>query len=256
MRKISKETNFVIRLTKNQMIYKIFIKMNKNSAIIKHNGYDMKLIKFSVDDKTRQIIKNKYKESNEDNNGDDDSFFVIATNLTNLSFKEMTNIYKKRWSVESCNKNIKSNFNIRHIVKQYNSLAPINKISFYMSLSIVLYNITILEKRLSEMLYYCENQKHIDYNYNQYVNIYKDYLIDIVNHSTKKIKMTHKRKERRLIMNKRHKRKKKQIVNNKIRGKYKSLEKMASLNKRNDILIQIKKYYKKVKYMKKIRIIT
>jgi hypothetical protein len=60
MDNLSKCSHFVIRLTKNLLIHKSFMKTNKNSMIIKRNGYNIKLIKYTVDKKTRKIIKNKY----------------------------------------------------------------------------------------------------------------------------------------------------------------------------------------------------
>lgn len=214
---------------------------------IKYNGYDIKLIKYLVDNNTRNIIKNRY--ANDKREEDNDNFFVIATNLTDLSFDQITQLYKKRWSIEVCNKYIKSNFNIRHIVKQYNSLQPIKKISFYTSLSILLYNIIMLEKILLEKKYYYEHQKITEYNFSKNVTLYKQYLIDSINPCNKKILLSKKLKEHRLTVNKRSKLKKKNTNNNKKRGKYKSLDKMAKLNNRDDIILQIKKYYKKIKRM-------
>ena len=185
MDKLADRTNFVIRLTKNLLIHKKFMKANKNSMIIKHNGYDVKLIKYSVDEKTRNIIKDRYKNNN--NEEDDNKVFVIATNLTKLSFNQITQLYKKRWSIEVCNKYIKSNFNIRHIVKQYNSSQTINKILFYTSLSVLLYNIIMLEKTLLERKYYYEHQGSIKYNFSQSVVLYRQYLIDSINPCNKKI---------------------------------------------------------------------
>ena len=254
MDKLSNRTNFIIRLTKNLLIYKKFMKTNKNSMIIKRNGYDIKLIKYSVDGRTRRIIKNRYIDC--DNNEDNDSIFVIVTNLIDLTFNEICELYKKRWSVEVCNKNIKSNFNMRHIVKQYNSSDPITKISFYVSLSIFLYNVTMFEKTLLEMKYYYEHQKHVEYNYSQHVDTYKQIIIDTINSCDKKILLSTKHKEHRLKVNKRYPKKKKCIINNKKRGRYKSLEKLAKLNDRDDIIIQIKKYYKKVKGLNKLRQLT
>ena len=247
MNKLAGRTNFVIRLTKNLLIYKKFMKTNKNCMTINHNGYDIKLIKYLVDNNTRNIIKNRY--ANDKREEDNDKFFVIATNLTDLSFDQITQLYKKRWNIEVCNKYIKSNFNIRHIVKQYNSLQPIKKISFYTSLSILLYNIIMLEKILLEKKYYYEHQKITEYNFSKNVTLYKQYLIDSINPCNKKILLSKKLKEHRLTVNKRSKLKKKNTNNNKKRGKYKSLDKMAKLNNRDDIILQIKKYYKKIKRM-------
>ena len=250
MNKLADRTNFVIRLTKNLLIYKKFMKANKNSMIIKHNGYDIKLTKYLVDNNTRNIIKNRY--ANDKGEEDNYKFFVIATNLTDLTFDQITQLYKKRWSIEVCNKYIKSNFNIRHIVRQYNSSQTIDKISFYTSLSILLYNIVMLEKILSERKYYYEHQKLIEYNFSKNVTLYKQYLIDSVNPCNKKILISKERKEHRLTVNKRVKLKKKNTNNNKKRGKYKSLDKMAKLNDRDDIILQIKKYYRKIKKMNNI----
>ena len=245
MNKLAGRTNFVIRLTKNLLIYKKFMKTNKNYMTIKHNGYNIKLIKYLVDNNTRNIIKDRY--ANDKGEEDNDKFFVIATNLTDLSFDQITQLYKKRWSIEVCNKYIKSNFNIRHIVRQYNSSQPIKKISFYASLSILLYNIIMLEKILLERKYYYEHQKMTEYNFSKNVTLYKQYLIDSVNPCNKKILLSKKQKEHRLTVNKRSKLKKKNTNNNKKRGKYKSLDKMVKLNNRDDIILQIKEYYKKIK---------
>ena len=120
----------------------------------------------------------------------------------------------------------------------------------------MLYNIITLEKKLSEMKYYYQTQKRIEYNFSQHVTLYKQYIKDNINHCDKKIKMTVDRKEHRINVNKRQIKKKKQSSNNKKKGKYKSLEKMAKLNGRNDIIDQINTYYKKVKKLDNLRGVT
>jgi hypothetical protein len=254
MDKLSKQTFFVIRLTKNLLIHKNFMKTNKNSIVINRNGYDIKLIKYKVDDETRKIIKDRYMSYKKDNDDvsdeDNDKIFVIATNLTNLSFDQIANLYKKRWNIEVCNKYIKSNFNVRHIVKQCNSTNTINKITFYTSLSILMYNVTMLEKLLLEKKHYYEHQKAIKYDYSQSVIVYKRYIIDTINPCYKKILMTRKQKENRMKVNKRTILKKKIMNNNKKRGKYKSLYTVAKLNKNEDIINKIKKYYNRIKKIK------
>lgn len=112
----------------------------------------------------------------------------------------------------------------------------------------------MLEKTLLEMKYYYEHQEHVEYNYSQCVNTYKQYIIDTINPCDKNVILTSKHKEHRLKANRRYVKKKKQTLNNTKRGKYKSLEKMAKLNNRCEILIQIKKYYKKMKDIKMYRV--
>ena len=246
MDNLSKKTNFVIRLTKNLLIYKQFIKTNDSELIINRKGYKIKLVKYIVDNNTRQIIKDKYKGVDESTD-DDTSIFVIATNLVSLSYDTLINLYKERWNIEICNKNIKSNFNIRHIVKQSNSSDPINKIGFYTCLSFLLYNITMLEKKLLEKKKYLITKKETNINYCQHVSVYKDYLIDKINPCNTNIILTEKRKEHRILMNKISKHNKKTVRNNTKKGKYKALKNMAKINCRDDILVQIDEYYKKIK---------
>ena len=62
--------------------------------IIKHNGYNVKLIKYLVDNKTRKIINDRYTDNN--NEEDNNKVFVIATNLTKLYFNQITQLYKKK----------------------------------------------------------------------------------------------------------------------------------------------------------------
>ncbi len=136
------KTNFVVRLTKNLLIYKTFIKNNESESIIVRGEHKLKLIKYHVDKNLQAIIHMKYNED------DNDSVFVIATNLISFTYDDLINLYKERWNIEVCNKYIKSNFNLKHIVRQCKSSIHIDKIGFFTSLSFLLYNITMLEKKL------------------------------------------------------------------------------------------------------------
>ena len=111
----------------------------------------------------------------------------------------------------------------------------------------------MLEKTLLERKYYYEHQKSIKYNFSQSAVLYKQYLIDSINQCNKKILISKKQKEHRLKVNKRTKLNRNNTNNNKKRGKYKSLDKMAKLNNRDDIILQIKEYYKKIKKIKNSR---
>jgi hypothetical protein len=249
--KLCKKTNFVIRLTQNLIIYKEFMKSNKDEMIISRNGHQLKIIKFIADNKTRAIIKERYHKENDEYN-DNDGVFVLITNLVSLTRDELIDLYKSRWNIEVCNKYIKSNFNLRNIVRQQNSSKPIDKIGFYTSLSMLLYNITMLEKKLQENKHYVETGKKINLIYSNLVVNYKRFLIDAIN-PQKNVPITKSISERRFLLNKTTCDKKRTRKNMKKRGKYKSIQKMAENNDRYDILEQIEQYYKLTKQIKKDR---
>ena len=247
-----KKTNFVIRLTKNLLIYKYFIKTNQSELIITRNGHKLKLIKYHIDNKLKAIIKAKYNDDGDPKEEDNDSIFVIATNLTSLTYDNLINLYKERWNIEVCNKYVKSNFNLRHIVRQCRSSNSIEKIGFFTSLSFLLYNITMLEKKLLEKKCSIKNNKNINLNYSNIVANYKQFLIDRIN-PQKNIIMTKEIKDYRSLLNKINRKKKKTSRLKKKKGKYKSLCTLAKNNNRNDILEQIVKYYNLIKKIKKQR---
>ena len=149
----------------------------------------------------------KYNEDDNATYDDNDSVFVIATNLISLTYDDLINLYKERWNIEVCNKYIKSNFNLRHIVKQCKSSNPIDKIGFFTSLSFLLYNITMLEKKLIEKKYSISNNKNINLNYSNIVTNYKKFLIDTIN-PPKNIIMTKEIKDYRSLLNKQNRNKK------------------------------------------------
>jgi hypothetical protein len=217
------------------------------------NGHKIKLIKFYVDKELRTLIKEKYRAEGDINNSDNDSIFVIATNLISLTCDDMIILYKYRWNIEVCNKYIKSNFNLRSIVKQQKSLNPIDKISFYTSLSILFYNLTMLEKKLMEKRYYVKYNKQTNLNYSKSIITYKQFLIDNINYRKNKPVITKSIKEHRALLNKTSRSKKKTIIRKKKKGKYKSLQTIAKNNNRFDILQQIEQYYKLMKQIKKNR---
>jgi hypothetical protein len=243
------KTNFVVRLTKNLLIYKTFIKNNESESIIMRGEHKLKLIKYHIDKNLQAIIQMKYNEDDNATDDDNDSVFVIATNLISLTYDDLINLYKERWNIEVCNKYIKSNFNLRHIVKQCKSSNPIDKIGFFTSLSFLLYNITMLEKKLIEKKYSISNNKNINLNYSNIVTNYKKFLIDTIN-PPKNIIMTKEIKDYRSLLNKQNRNKKNIKVRKKKKGKYICLDKMAKKNNRNDILEQIIKYYKLIKQIK------
>ena len=146
LKKLDKHTNFVVRLKKNLLITKNFMKEKEDSTIIKFGNTSLKLVKYYVDKTTKKIILHKYKDENDIQKEDNDTLFVLATNVTTLTIDDCINIYKLRWQIEVAFKKLKSNFKIRHICKESNINDPMKKIKFWIDMSMFMYNITTLIK--------------------------------------------------------------------------------------------------------------
>ena len=143
---INKRVNFIVRLKKNLLMYKSFMKKNISSDIINIDGMRIKLVKYHVDKKTKKVIIKKYEEDNNKKNEDDDSLYVIATNVIDLTIDECIYLYKKRWSVEVAFKHLKSNFKLKYICKETNINDPVKKNKFWIDLSFLMYSMTTMIK--------------------------------------------------------------------------------------------------------------
>jgi hypothetical protein len=150
LKKISNYTNFVVRLKKNFKFVKKFMASNKSEDIINVGKLKLKIIKYYVDRTTRNKIVKKYNEDDVIIDEDKDKVFIVATNILSLNIADCIYLYNRRWTSEVVFRYLKSNFNIRHIVKETNIKNPISKLNFWIDLSLYLYNITTIIKNISD----------------------------------------------------------------------------------------------------------
>lgn len=150
LKKLDKMTNFVVRVQKNFVYVKKFIKAKKAEDIVTVNGVPIKLIRYNVDKTTKKIIVKKYCETDDLIDEDNDNVYILATNLLTLTSDDCAYLYRRRWTIEVVFKNIKSNFNIRHIIKETNINNVQSKIDFWIDLSLCLYNQSALLKNIAD----------------------------------------------------------------------------------------------------------
>lgn len=144
LKKLNKETNYIIRLKKNLLISKTFIKSKSSESIINiGKKHSIKLIKYKIDKTTKKIITTKYENEKTLKNEDSDDVYILATNMLDLTAETCAILYKKRWLIETSIKHIKQNFSIQHIVKESNSDIYQDKLLFWTNMSISLYNIAV-----------------------------------------------------------------------------------------------------------------
>jgi len=136
-----KKTNFVLRIKSNLSIAQKLIDSTKNSIIVEHNQMKLKLIMFSKNHKNN--FDDKHLEGNAN-----DSLYILCTNLTDLTFDECQELYKRRWKIETANKYLKSNLNLRNIKTDIKSKNPFNKIYFTVSIDIMMYNLAMINKNI------------------------------------------------------------------------------------------------------------
>lgn len=145
---LDKKTNFVVRIKKNFLITKEFLKKDINSDIITVGNTKLKLVKYYVDKKTRKIIIKKYAEDDNELYEDNESTYIIATNVLSLTINDCITLYKLRWEIEVAFKHLKTHFKIRHICKEPNM--KIDKLHeknrFWLDMSFLMYNMTNLLK--------------------------------------------------------------------------------------------------------------
>lgn len=147
LKKLSKTTNFVVRLKKNLLITKNFIKSNKNDDIININkNQKIKLVKYYVDKKTKKAVMLDRKTRGDLRDEDSSDIYILATNILSLTIDDCAYLYKQRWSIEVAFKHLKSNFNVRHICKESNINDPISKNLFWINMSFFMYNMTTIIK--------------------------------------------------------------------------------------------------------------
>lgn len=150
LKKLDKMTNFVVRVKKNFVYVKKFIKSGKAEDVVSVNGVSIKLIRYKIDKTTKKIIIKKYCETDDLIDEDNDDVYILATNLLTLTADDYVYLYRRRWTIEVVFKYIKSNFNIRHIVKETNINDIETKINFWINLSFCLYNQSALLKNVSD----------------------------------------------------------------------------------------------------------
>lgn len=150
LRKLSKKTNFVVRLKKNLKFVKKFIVSGKNEDIINIGKLKLKLVKYYINRSNRNKVIKKYIEDSALLDEDKDKVFIVATNLLSLTIDDCIYLYNRRWTSEVVFRYLKSNFNIRHIVKETNINNPLAKLNFWINISLYLYNITTIIKNLSD----------------------------------------------------------------------------------------------------------
>ena len=103
-----KKTNQVLRIKSNLSIAKKIIDSKKNSIILEHNQMKLKLIMFSRNHQNNLI--NNFDDKHLEGNAND-SLYILCTNLIDLTFDECQELYKRRWTIETANKYLKSNLN-------------------------------------------------------------------------------------------------------------------------------------------------
>src|ERR1700722_6612659 len=149
-KKKSNYTNFVVRLKKNFQFVKKFMASNKSEDIINVRKLKLKIIKYYVDRTTRNKIVKKYNEDDVIIDEDKDKVFIVATNILSLNIADCIYLYNRRWTIEVVFKYLKSNFNIKHIVKETNINDCFSKLNFWINLSLYLYNVTTIIKNISD----------------------------------------------------------------------------------------------------------
>lgn len=140
------KTNFILRIKSKLSIAQKLIKSKKNSINLEHNNMKLKLIRFSINHTNNEVnnFDDEHKEGNEN-----DSLYIICTNMTNLSFEECQELYKRRWKVETANKYLKSNTNLRNIkTDTKTNMLRINKIYFTVAIDVMMYNLAIINKNI------------------------------------------------------------------------------------------------------------
>jgi hypothetical protein len=150
LKNLDNKTNFVVRVKKNLIYVKKFIKSNKAEDTVYVNNVPIKLIRYRIDKKTKKLIIKKYCEDDKLIDEDKDDIYILATNLLTLSSDDCIYLYRRRWTIEVVFKYIKSNFNIRHIVKETNINDIETKINFWINLSFCLYNQSAILKNVSD----------------------------------------------------------------------------------------------------------
>lgn len=153
LKNISKKTNFVVRLKKNLNFVKDFIASKKNENIINIGKLKLKLVKYYINRSTKNKVIKKYIEDDALLDEDKDKLFIVATNLLSLTVDDCIYIYNRRWTSEVVFRYLKSNFNIRHIVKETNIKNPLTKLNFWINLSLYLFNTTTIIKNLSDKIH-------------------------------------------------------------------------------------------------------
>ena len=68
----------------------------------------LKLIMFSRNHQNNLI--NNFDDKHLEGNAND-SLYILCTNLIDLTFDECQELYKRRWTIETANKYLKSNLN-------------------------------------------------------------------------------------------------------------------------------------------------
>lgn len=93
LKKLNSMTNFVIRVKKNLVYYKKFIKSKKSEDIVIIKNVPIKLIRYHIDKTTKKIIIKKYQEEDILIDDDNDNIYVLATNLLTLTSDDCCYLY-------------------------------------------------------------------------------------------------------------------------------------------------------------------
>lgn len=221
---------FLVRISKNMNIYKSFIKSSEHTRIIEHvhNGKKMrlKLIKYVISKKTRKRVKVYMSDMNQISDEDDESVFVLCTNVLDMSEETAQQLYRDRWKIETGFRYLKSNFDVRNPMKAGNCNSITDHIKYTIGLSFVMYNITqnIKLVRDSDNVRKCRFSGCADqvrYMLDQIIQ--NPSLLNITEQITRMMKrlIMHKVGKPKLICNGNHDKK---------RGRYKSKKTIEGLN--------------------------
>jgi len=122
------DINFVIRAKSNLLYLREFILGDADHTTVTHNGVQM----------------NVFKTTNLDDN---ESIWILLTNVQSLTMDECVKLYKSRWKIETAFKQIKTNFNFRRPLKVVNHSFASEMIEYNVLMSLIMYNLSISIRR-------------------------------------------------------------------------------------------------------------
>ena len=140
LKSINNDIRFITRLPVHLNIVTYFKSEKKVSSIIDYNGMAVKLVRYRVDKKTKQIILDHYGELSQKD--DSESEFILATNDLTLTNIQCIDYYKQRWNIEVGFKHLKSNFDVRNPLRTYKCCDIRSYIAFPIAQSMAMYNIS------------------------------------------------------------------------------------------------------------------
>ena len=158
---INNHTSFVIRM-KSNFSYCSKLQAGTESSVIETiGGVTVRLIKYYVDLRTKQVILDYYNETGSIDSDDNLSEYILCTNDLSLTFVQLTLIYKARWQSEVNHKALKQNYNIRTLCNtkskshvDIKKKCEINLLSIVISFNIArMFEYTAIDEKFGTPLY-------------------------------------------------------------------------------------------------------